>query len=92
MLLCISLDILYRSAHDFYIQVEVEVHMSLKYDLSYFTYTFALISSNLCVLTGSGSHPGSYPMCTGRPHPGFKTRPGCDADLSIPSSAEVKND
>jgi hypothetical protein len=40
-----------------------------------------------CVQTGSGAHPASYPMGTGG-----KVRPGCDADHSPPSSAEVKNE
>jgi hypothetical protein len=48
-------------------------------------------SSSLCVQTGSGAHPASCPMGTGGPFPGSKARPGCDADHSPPSSAEVKN-
>jgi hypothetical protein len=47
-------------------------------------------SSSLCVQTGSGAHPASYPMGTGGPFPGDKVRPGRDADHSPPSSAEVK--
>jgi hypothetical protein len=47
-------------------------------------------SSSLCVKTGSGAHPVSYPMGTGGPVPGGKARPGRDADHSPPSSAEVK--
>jgi hypothetical protein len=47
-------------------------------------------SSRLCVQTGSGAHPASYPMGTGVPLPGGKARPGRDADHSTPSSAEVK--
>jgi hypothetical protein len=47
-------------------------------------------SSSLCVQTGSGAHPASYPMGTGGPFPGGKVRPGRDADHSPPSSAEVK--
>jgi hypothetical protein len=45
------------------------------------------ISSSPCVQTGSEAHPASYPMGTGG-----KARPGCDADHSLPSSAEVKNE
>jgi hypothetical protein len=47
-------------------------------------------SSSLCVQTGSGAHPASYPVGTGSPFPGGKERPGRDADHSFPSSAEVK--
>jgi hypothetical protein len=36
--------------------------------------------------TGFGAHPASYPMGTER----GKARPGRDADLSLPSSAEGK--
>jgi hypothetical protein len=42
-------------------------------------------SSGLCVQTGSGAHPASYPIGTGG-----KGRPGRDTDHSPPSSAEVK--
>jgi hypothetical protein len=49
-------------------------------------------SSNLCVQTGSGAHPASCTMGTGGPFPGAKARPGRDADLSPPSSAEVVNE
>jgi hypothetical protein len=42
------------------------------------------------VQTGSGIHPTSYPMVPGALSPGVK-RPGCEADLSPPNSAEVKN-
>jgi hypothetical protein len=45
--------------------------------------------SSLCVQTGSGAHPVSYPMGTRGPFPGGKARPGRDADHSPPSSAEV---
>ncbi|KDR20946.1 hypothetical protein L798_03885 [Zootermopsis nevadensis] len=45
----------------------------------------------LCVQTGSGVLPTSYPMGTGVLSRG-KTRPGRDADHSPPSSAEVKNE
>jgi hypothetical protein len=48
-------------------------------------------SSNLCVQTGSGTHPASCTMGTGGPFPGGKERLGCDADHSPPSSAEVMN-
>jgi hypothetical protein len=47
-------------------------------------------SSSLCVQTGSGAHPVSYPVGTGSPFPGGKARPGRDADHSPQSSAEVK--
>jgi hypothetical protein len=49
-------------------------------------------SSSPCVQTGSGAHPASYSMGTEGPFPGVKARPGCDADHSPPSSAEVKNE
>jgi hypothetical protein len=49
-------------------------------------------SSSLCVQTGSEAHPASCTMCTGRPFPGGKARPGRDADHSPPSSAEVVNE
>jgi hypothetical protein len=38
--------------------------------------------SSLCVQTGSGAHPASYPVGTGSPFPGGKARPGRDADHS----------
>jgi hypothetical protein len=37
-------------------------------------------SSSLCIQTNSEAHPASYPMGTGYPLPGCKTRPGRDAD------------
>jgi hypothetical protein len=46
--------------------------------------------SSPCVQTGSGAHPANCTMGTGGPFPGGKARPGCDADHSPPSSAEVK--
>jgi hypothetical protein len=49
-------------------------------------------SSILCVQTGSGAHPASCPMGTGVLSPGVKARPGCDADHSPPSSADVVNE
>jgi hypothetical protein len=49
-------------------------------------------SSSLCVQTGSGAHPASYPKGTGGSFPGGKVRLGRDADHSPPSSAEVKNE
>jgi hypothetical protein len=49
-------------------------------------------SSSLCVQTGSGAHPASYPMGTGGSFPGSKALPGRDADHSPPSSAELKNE
>jgi hypothetical protein len=42
--------------------------------------------------TGSGAHPASCTMGTGGPFPDAKARPGHDADLSHPSSAEVENE
>jgi hypothetical protein len=47
-------------------------------------------SSSLCVQTGSGAHPASYPVGTGGSFSGGKARPGRDADHSPPSSADVK--
>jgi hypothetical protein len=49
-------------------------------------------SSSLCVETGSGAHPASYPIGTGGPFPRGKARPGRDADHSPPSSTGVKNE
>jgi hypothetical protein len=37
-------------------------------------------SSNLCVQTGSGAHPASYPVDTGGPFPEGKARPRRDTD------------
>jgi hypothetical protein len=48
---------------------------------------FSLLDS---VQTDFGAHPSSYPMGTGGFFPGVK-RPGCEADHSPPSSAEIKN-
>jgi hypothetical protein len=49
-------------------------------------------SSSLCIQISSGAHPASYTMDTGGSFPGSKERPGCDADHSPPSSAEVKKE
>jgi hypothetical protein len=49
-------------------------------------------SSNLCVQTGSETHPASCTMGTGGPFPGVKARLWRDADHSPPSSAEVVNE
>jgi hypothetical protein len=49
-------------------------------------------SPNLCVQTGSGTHPASCTMGTGGSFSGVKARPGRDADHSPPSSAEVKKE
>jgi hypothetical protein len=49
-------------------------------------------SSSLYVQTGSGAHPASCTMGTGGTFPGGKARPGRDADHSLVSSAEVKNE
>jgi hypothetical protein len=42
------------------------------------------------VQTGSGAHPASYTVSTGSYFP-VDTVAGCEANHSIPSSAEVKN-
>jgi hypothetical protein len=49
-------------------------------------------SSSLCIQTGSGAHPASYPMGTRGPLPGDEAWLGHDADHSPPTSAEVKNE
>jgi hypothetical protein len=49
-------------------------------------------SSSFCVQTSSEPHPASYPMGIEVPFLGGKARPGSDADHSLPSSAEVKNE
>jgi hypothetical protein len=49
-------------------------------------------SSGLCVQTGSEAHSASCTMGTGGPLPGGKAQPGCDADHSPLSSAEVVNE
>jgi hypothetical protein len=49
-------------------------------------------SCSLCVQTGSGAHPASYPMGTVGPFSGAKPRPGRDADYPPLSSAEVENE
>jgi hypothetical protein len=49
-------------------------------------------SSIVFVQTSSEFHAVSYPVGTGSPFPGRKARPGRDADPSLPSSAEVKNE
>jgi hypothetical protein len=49
-------------------------------------------SSSLCVHTGSGAHPASYPVGAGGSFPWGTARPGRDADHSLSSSAEVKNE
>jgi hypothetical protein len=46
--------------------------------------------SNLCVSTGCGPHPACCAVGTGGSFPGGIERPGCDADHSPLSSAEVK--
>jgi hypothetical protein len=43
-----------------------------------------------CVQTGSGALPASYPMGSEAFIPGLK-RPGCEADHSPSSSAEINN-
>jgi hypothetical protein len=49
-------------------------------------------SSNPCVQTGSGAHPASYPMGTGRSFPRGKVRLGRHVDHSPLFSAKVKNE
>jgi hypothetical protein len=49
-------------------------------------------SYSLFVQTGSGAHPASCTMGTGGPFPGAKSRPGCNADHSPPSIADVVNE
>jgi hypothetical protein len=49
-------------------------------------------SCSLCVQTDSGANPASCTKGTGGHFPGTKARPGCDADHSPPSSAEVENE
>jgi hypothetical protein len=49
-------------------------------------------SSSLCVQTGSGVCPASYPMGTRGPFPGAKVRPGHNANHSPPSTAKAKNE
>jgi hypothetical protein len=49
-------------------------------------------SSNLWVQTGSEAHPASYTMGTRGSFPRGKAWPGCDADHSPPSSANVKKE
>jgi len=44
-----------------------------------------------CVETGSGNHPASHPICTGRIFAHVK-RLGGEFDLSPPPSAEVMNE
>jgi hypothetical protein len=48
--------------------------------------------SYLCVQTGSEAHPASCTMGPVGPFSGAKARPGCDADRSLASSAEVENE
>jgi hypothetical protein len=45
--------------------------------------------SSLCVQTGCGAHPASYPVGTGSPFLGGKARLGHDANHSPPSSADL---
>jgi hypothetical protein len=49
-------------------------------------------SCNLCVQTGSGTHPVSCTMGTGGPFPWAKARTGREADHSPKSSTEVENE
>jgi hypothetical protein len=51
-----------------------------------------MVGSNLCVQTGSGTHPASCTKSTGGPLAGAKARPGRDADHSPLSTAEIRND
>jgi hypothetical protein len=50
--------------------------------------SFSLFDSDQ---TGSGAYPASYQMGTGSSLPGVK-RPGCEADHSFTSGAEVRSD
>jgi hypothetical protein len=50
------------------------------------------ISCSLCVQTGYGAYPATYPVGTGGTFPGSKEPPGGDADHSPPSNAEVVNE
>jgi hypothetical protein len=47
---------------------------------------------SLSVQTGSGAHPATCTVGTGGPFLGAETRPGCDADHSLLSSAKVENE
>jgi hypothetical protein len=49
-------------------------------------------SSNLCVHIGSGARPASCTLRTGGPFAKAEVQPVCDADCSLPSSAEVENE
>jgi hypothetical protein len=49
-------------------------------------------SSSLCVQTSSGVHAASYLMGIGGPFTRGRVWLGCDADLSPPSNAKVKNE
>jgi hypothetical protein len=62
------------------------------YGLGVRSLTEADFSSSFCVQTGSGAHPASCIMGTGGLLPGGKAWPGRNADHSLPSSAEVKNE
>jgi hypothetical protein len=48
--------------------------------------------SNVCVQTGSEAHPASCTVDTRGPFLRDKAWPGRDADYSLPSSVEVKNE
>jgi hypothetical protein len=49
-------------------------------------------SSSLCVQTDSEALTASFSVGTGGPFPGGKAWLGRDADHSLPSSAEIKNE
>jgi hypothetical protein len=49
-------------------------------------------SSSLCDQTGSRANPVSCTVGIGGTFPGAKARPGNDADHSLPSSTEFKNE
>jgi hypothetical protein len=66
--------------------------MTEKNAMEYSEKANGMLKYRLYVQTGSGAHPASCTMDTGGPFPGGKARPGCDADHSPPSSAEVKNE
>jgi hypothetical protein len=49
-------------------------------------------SSSLCIQTGSGAHPTSYPIGPRYAFPRAKAWPGHNANHSPPSSAEVRSE
>jgi hypothetical protein len=47
---------------------------------------------SFCVQTSSEAQSASYPVGTGDRFPRGKAPAGCDADHSLPFSAEIKNE